>query len=133
VRALARRLTREGYTHTVEIRQHRLTADEPPEMDGDDLGPTPQELLAASLASCMAITLDMYARRKGWDVGLAEVECSYEQPSDRGTPTRFELVLRVPAALDADQRRRLAAIAARCPVHRTLAGEVEFYDRVEVI
>ena len=133
MRALARRLTREGYTHTVEIRQHRLTADEPLDMDGDDKGPTPQELLAASLASCMAITLDMYARRRGWDVGLAEVECSYEQPSDRAAPTRFECVLRLPSALDDDQRQRLRLIAAKCPVHRTLAAEVEFYERVEVI
>ena len=133
MRALARRVTPEGYTHTVEIRQHRLTADEPLDMDGDDKGPTPQELLAASLASCMAITLDMYARRKGWDVGLAEVECSYEQPSDRAVPTRFECVLRLPSALDDDQRQRLRLIAAKCPVHRTLAAEVEFYERVEVI
>jgi putative redox protein len=133
VRAVARRVTPDGFTHEVEIRQHRLTADEPADQGGDDLGPTPQELLAASLASCMAITVDMYAQRKGWDVGLAEVECTYEQPADRGAPTQFEVVLRLPAALDDEQRRRLQAIAARCPVHRTLEGEAVFYDRLELI
>jgi putative redox protein len=75
----------------------------------------------------------MYAQRKGWDVGLAEVECRYEQPPHRGEATRFELILRLPASLDEEQRERLRAIAARCPVHRTLEGEVAFYDRVEVI
>jgi putative redox protein len=133
MKALARRLNPDGYTHEVEIRQHRLTADEPPELDGDDRGPSPQELLAASLAACTAITIDMYAERKGWDVGLAEVECAYEQPEHRGAPTKFELILRLPASLDEEQRDRLRTIAAKCPVHRTLEGEVEFYDRLEVI
>ena len=132
MKAVARRLRPDHYTHELEIRQHRLTVDEPDELGGDELGPSPQELLAASLASCMAITLDMYANRKGWDVGLAEVQCSYDEP-ERGAPTRFELVVRLPASLDDEQRGRLRAIAAKCPVHRTLAGEVELYDRVEVI
>jgi putative redox protein len=133
VRALARRVGPDGYTHEVEIRQHRLPTDEPPELDGDDQGPTPQELLAASLASCMAITVDMYARRKGWDVGLAEVQCTYEQAAERTAPTHFQIVLRLPASLDEGQRERLRVIAAKCPVHRTLEGEVSFEDRVELL
>jgi putative redox protein len=133
MKAIARRRTRAGYTHTLEIRQHRVAADEPAEQGGQDQGPTPQELLAASLAACAAITIEMYARRKGWDVGLAEVQCTYEQPPDRVTPTTFDLVLRLPAALTDEQRQRLQIIAARCPVHRTLEGDVAFYDRVEVI
>lgn len=133
MKALARRVTPDGYSHELAIRQHRLTVDEPPDKGGDDQGPTPQELLAASLAGCTAITVEMYARRKGWDVGLAEVECTYEKPADRTAPTRFELTLRLPAALSEEQRERLQMIATRCPVHRTLAGEVEFYDRLELI
>jgi putative redox protein len=132
MKAIARRTTPDGYTHAVEIRDHVLTADEPVKDGGQDQGPTPQELLAASLASCTAITLDMYAQRKGWDVGLAEVECTYEQ-AERGAPTRFELVLRLPAGLTDEQRRRLQTIAAKCPVHRTLEGEVSFSDRVETL
>ncbi len=132
MRAVARRAGADDYTHEVEVRQHRLTADEPADQGGQDQGPTPQELLAASLAGCTAITLEMYAQRKGWDIHQAEVECSYDQP-ERGAPTRFELVLRLPASLDEEQRERLRAIAAKCPVHRVLEGEVTFYDRVEVI
>ena len=55
--------------HAVEIRSHTLTADEPKDQGGGDTGPSPQELLAASLASCTAITMVMYAQRKGWDIG----------------------------------------------------------------
>ena len=61
--AVARR--RQGYEHEIEIRDHRLIADEPEDEGGDDAGPRPTELLAASLASCTATTIEMYADRKG--------------------------------------------------------------------
>ena len=129
MRALTRRITQDGYTQEVEIREHELRADEPVDAGGNDDGPTPQELLAASLASCTAITVEMYARRKGWEVGLAEVECRYDQ-AERGNPTQFEIVLRLPASLTDEQRERLRVIAGRCPVHRTLEGGVRFTDWV---
>jgi putative redox protein len=132
MKAAARRVKSNAYTHRIQIRGHSLTADEPVRDGGEDEGPTPQELLAASLASCMAITVDMYARRKGWDVSQAEVECSYEQ-ADRGQPTSFELVLRLPPGLTDEQRERLRVIAGRCPVHRTLEGGVSFTDWVETL
>lgn len=119
-----------GYRHTVRIRQHELTCDEPAEKGGTDEGPSPQELLAASLSTCVAITIEMYAERKGWDVGATEVECSFA-PSERGAPTRFELILRLPDHLTDEQTDRLKVIAAKCPVHRTLEGEVMFDERVE--
>lgn len=119
-----------GYRHTVRIRQHELTCDEPAEKGGTDEGPSPQELLAASLSTCVAITIEMYAERKGWDVGATEVECSFA-PSERGAPTRFELILRLPDHLTDEQTDRLKVIAAKCPVHRTLEGEVMFEERVE--
>jgi putative redox protein len=72
----------------------------------------------------------MYAERKGWDVGATEVECSFA-PSERGAPTRFELILRLPDHLTDEQADRLKVIAAKCPVHRTLEGEVMFDERVE--
>ena len=97
---------------------------------GTDEGPTPQELLAASLASCVAITAEMYATRKGWDVGTLEVECSFT-PAERGAPTKFDIVLRLPDHLSDEQVERLRVIAAKCPVHRTLEGEVMFDERVE--
>lgn len=115
---------------SIKIRDHQLTTDEPAEKGGDDTGPSPQELLAASLASCTAITMEMYARRKGWDVGDVEVSCDYT-PAERGCPTRFNLVMRFPDSLEDEQIERLRVIAAKCPVHRTLEGEVMFDERVE--
>ena len=127
--AVARRTS--GYQHEISIRDHTLIADEPPSHGGEDSGPDPQELLAASLASCVAITIEMYAGRKGWDVAELEVGCEYT-PAERGSPARFELVITLPSHLDSEQRERLGVIAAKCPVHRTLEGEVVFDERVEI-
>jgi len=127
LRAVARK--RERYTHDVKVGNHTITADEPQGQGGQDMGPSPQELLAASLASCTAVTMEMYAERKGWNVDGLEVDCRYT-PAERGCPTRFELVLKMPAHLDEDQIEKLQVIAAKCPVHRTLEGEVMFDERV---
>jgi putative redox protein len=129
MRAVARQ--REHFTHDLTVRKHHLTADEPEGTGGDDMGPSPQELLAASLASCTAITMEMYAKRKGWDVDGMEVACDYP-PAERGAVTRFELVMKMPAHLSDEQVRKLQVIAAKCPVHRTLEGEVLFDERVEL-
>jgi putative redox protein len=130
MRASAQQL--ENLRHDVKVRRHRLTADEPKDHGGDDSGPSPQELLAASLASCTAITMEMYAKRKGWDVAGLTVECEYT-PAERGCPTRFEIVTKMPAHLSDEQVERLQVIAAKCPVHRTLEGEVAFDERVELV
>src|SRR5438067_1598528 len=100
-----------GFTHRIDVRQHQLTADEPSENGGNDEAPTPQELLAASLASCTAITLEMYAERKGWDIGTIAVDCEYEQ-AERGSPTEFAVTLRLPDGLSPEQIERLSVIAA---------------------
>ncbi len=128
MRAIA---TRKGnFEHEVRVREHRLTADEPTDDGGQDLGPSPEELLAASLASCTAITLEMYAQRKGWDITGTEVGCDYT-PGERGCPTRFDLVLRLPDTLTDEQAERLTIIGNKCPIHRTLEGEVTFHERVQ--
>src|SRR6187401_201744 len=129
MRAVARR---EGGkpTQEVTIREHELTADEPKDQGGEDDGPSPQELLAASLASCTAVTMEMYAQRKGWDIGGVEVAAEYT-PAERGCPTRFSIIMRLPDGLSDEQVERLRVIAAKCPVHRTLDGEVMFDERVE--
>lgn len=128
MRATARHSS--GFKHEVEMRQHHLVSDEPSAVGGEDAGPNPLELLAASLATCTAITMEMYAKRKGWDITGLEVACDYT-PAERGSPTRFEMVMRMPPNLDEEQRRRLQVIAAKCPVHRTLEGEVVFDERIE--
>jgi putative redox protein len=132
MKATARRSNPPALTQRIDIGQHQLVADEPREKGGDDAGPCPQDLLAASLASCTAITIEMYAERKGWDVGQVEVQCEYT-PAEGGSPTKFDLALRFPSSLDPDQAERLAMIAAKCPVHRTLDGEVTFEQRVELV
>ena len=119
-----------GFRHVVKVRQHRLNVDEPRETGGNDAAPSPQELLAASLASCTAVTIEMYAARKGWELHDVEVECEYI-PADRGCPTKFQLTLRLPSDLSDEQVQRLKVIATKCPVHRTLDGEVMFDERVE--
>jgi putative redox protein len=130
----ARAVRRKGLTHTVDIRDgdHTLTADEPRKHGGDNQGPSPQELLAASLASCSAVTLEMYATRKGWDIGDVEVEVDYE-PAQRGSPTRFQIEVKLAKELPAEQRERLMQIVARCPVHRTLEGEVIFEEKLGLV
>ena len=128
MKAVARRTG--TYRHMVDIRSHHVSVDEPLEAGGDDTAPSPQEMLAASLASCTAITMEMYAQRKGWDLGYVEVEVEYT-PAERGCPTKFELVMRFPEDATEEQVERLKVIAAKCPVHRTLDGEVMFNERVE--
>ena len=128
MKALARRTG--TYRHMIDVRSHHVSVDEPLDAGGDDTAPSPQELLAASLASCTAITIEMYAARKGWDLGYVEVECEYT-PAERGCPTKFDLIMRLPEEASEEQVERLRVIAAKCPVHRTLDGEVMFNERVE--
>ena len=132
MKAIAHRQAATTFTHTVDMRNHNVLVDEPSDRGGEDDGPSPQELLAASLASCTAITMEMYAKHKGWDLGKVEVAVDYT-PADRGCPTKFCVELRLPAETTPEQRERLQIIAAKCPVHRTLEGEVMFEDRVTVV
>jgi putative redox protein len=126
-KVMARR--REGFAHEASVRQHSIVVDEPPEAGGSDSGSSPTELLALSLASCTAITVEKYAGRKGWDLGAVAVEVGYEFAAPgRG---RYEVVVKVPGELDREQLERLREIAGKCPVHRALTGEIEISDRVE--
>jgi putative redox protein len=127
VKVSARR--RKGYAHTVTHEHHTVIVDEPADRGGADTGPRPTVLLAMSLASCTAITIEMYAHRKQWDVGDLEVEVDYELDPE-GTST-FDVLLKLPASLSDEQADALGVIAGKCPVHRVLKGEVEITDRVE--
>jgi putative redox protein len=132
VKVLARR--QEGLAHDVEIEGgHEIVVDEPASVGGTDKGPSPTQLLAASLAGCTAITLELYAERKGWDLGALEVEVDFA--SDDLAPGAFEVVLRLPDSFEEDQRQRLLEIAGKCPVHKVLASEasIAISDRVETL
>ena len=130
-RASARRDDGSAFRHHVTVRGHEVIVDEPQDQGGDDSGPDPQEMLAVSLASCTAITIEMYAKRKGWNIGEVKVDVDYE-PAQRGSPTRFQQIIQLPKELPEEQRDRLMQIAAKCPVHRTLEGEVMFEEELKL-
>ena len=132
MKATARRTTANGFAHEVEVGAHKVIIDEPRSNGGDDEGPCPQDSLAASLAACTAITMEMYAKHKGWEIGQIEVSAEFT-PAERGCPTKFDLRLRLPEGLSDEQIERLTVIAAKCPVHRTLDGEVMFEETVEFV
>jgi putative redox protein len=121
VKVLARRL--QGLTHEVEVEGgHTLIADEPVEVGGANGGPGPTELLAMSLASCTAITMQMYAARKEWQLGDVDVavEVSYEGLS----PSAYAVSFQLPAELSDEQRERMIAVAHKCPVHKVIAAQM---------
>ena len=108
-------------------------ADEPKRLGGDNLGPDPYEHLLAALGTCTSMTIRMYANRKGWpleDVAV-QLEHGREHVSDcegcDAEPLRLEVLtraIRLAGDLSDEQRQRLLEIADRCPVHRTLEGEL---------
>ncbi len=130
MRVVARRS--KGFAHEVEIEGgHTLVVDEPVAVGGNDTGPSPTRLVAAGLAGCVAVTMEMYAERKGWDIGKVEVDVDVEY--EEFAPLSFAVTLRLPAGLSEEQRERLLLIARKCPVHRLLTGEarVMISDQIE--
>jgi len=97
---------------------HGLTADEPVHAGGADTGPAPYELLLSALGACTAITLRMYAERKGWELGDVRVELALHK--SRGAGDRITRVVRFGAALTEAQRGRLAEIVEKTPVTLTI-------------
>jgi putative redox protein len=123
-----------GFAHEVEIEGgHTIVVDEPAAAGGTDTGPSPTRLIAAGLASCVAVTVEMYAERKGWDVGAVEVDVNVEY--EGYAPSSFAVTLHLPTELSEEQRERLLVIAGKCPVHKLLRSEtpVAISDRVEAL
>jgi putative redox protein len=126
---------REGFIHDVEIEgDHSLVIDEPEDAGGANEGPSPTRTLAASLAACTAITMEMYADRKEWELPDVEVEVDMEI-GEGSVPKSFVVTLKLPKELSSDQQERLKVIAGKCPVHRVIRHEtdVEIEDRVELV
>ncbi len=116
----------EGITHEVDVNaRHSIITDEPERLGGADLGPAPHELLAATLASCIATMIAMYARNHGWDLSDSCVEVEYDADS---APRRFSIEIRLPADLPEEQRRKLERVARTCPVRRALEAGFSFRE-----
>lgn len=133
------RLSGQGYTTEVKTPTHHLIADEPEAVGGEDLGPTPYDLLMASLGSCTAMTLRMYADRKRWPLEEVTVFLNHDRVhledienfKDPGAKvSRFERIIDIVGELDEAQKLRLLEIANKCPVHRTLQETIKIETRL---
>ena len=122
-----------GLLQTIRIGQHRLHSDEPPDW-GHDAGPNPYELLLAALGACTGMTLRMYANRKQWLLQSVQVRLGHSRihaedcatcDTKEGMLDQIDVEISLIGDLSESQRQRLMEIADRCPVHRTLLGEIQ--------
>jgi putative redox protein len=130
---------RDHYASDIEAGTHALRADEPVAAGGTDTGPTPYGLLLSALGACTAITLRMYADRKGWPLERVAVTLRHDRIHARdcgdcetvvGMVDSIERDIALEGDLDAEQRARLLDIADKCPVHRTLHAEIRIATRL---
>ena len=121
------------YTQMIEANGHRLRADEPEDQGGDDHGPSPYDLLLASLGACTAMTLRMYANQKQWPLDRVTVTLRHAKihaedcaacETRSGWLDRIERNIHLDGSLTPEQRQRMMEIADKCPIHRTLHSEV---------
>jgi putative redox protein len=127
-----------GYQQEIIAGDHVVFADEPVNIGGDDTGPSPYELLLGALGSCTAITMRMYAQRKGWPLQDIEIELSHAKDYRKDcedcadSNVKIDRIVRkitLKGDLDDTQRARLMEIARRCPLHQSLvAGQIEVVD-----
>lgn len=116
------------FSFTVETHRQIITADEPRESGGNDHGMNPFDLLAASLATCTAMTLRYYANHKGFDLGFFQVKVhiSKQVIEDSSTPVIvFARDIRFGESKSPDQITKIKEIAEKCPVHKALTGEIK--------
>ncbi|GAB2763997.1 bifunctional alpha/beta hydrolase/OsmC family protein [Nocardioides salsibiostraticola] len=123
-----------GFTHQAQTPEHVWLVDEPASVGGADLGPNPYEHLLAGLGACTSMTMRMYARRKGWEYGATTVTVTHNRvhaedcdscEADSGMIDVMHREIVLDPALPEDQRAALLKIADKCPVHRTLTGQIE--------
>ena len=125
--ATARRVGN-GLKHEVDVNgRHMLITDEPERLGGTDEGPAPHELLAATLASCVATMIAMYAQNRGWEIGETSVEVDYDPDS---VPRHFAIELHLPGEVTPERQRRLERVAETCPVRRALEASFTFDEQV---
>ena len=122
------------FLREVSSDDHNWLSDEPVKVGGDNLGPDPYEQLLASLGTCTSMTLRMYANHKGWPVNDIKVQLKHarthredcEQPDNKQCKVEvLDKTVTIEGDLDESQQKRLKEVADRCPVHKTLLGELE--------
>jgi putative redox protein len=127
-----------AFTVAISAGHHTWLGDEPASLGGDDLGPSPYDMLTAALGACTAMTVRMYARQKNWPLANVRVVLRHSKihaadcaacETREGKVDRIERVIELEGSLDDSQRQRLLEIADKCPVHRTLHSEVEVVTR----
>ncbi|PKA83877.1 putative redox protein [Ulvibacter sp. MAR_2010_11] len=128
-----------GFTTQMKVGSHYMTADEPESVGGNNFGPNPYEFVSAGLSACTAMTLQMYAKRKKWDLQHVEVHTSYakeyahdceacDDPSAK--IDTFKREISVEGDLDDTQLKKLLEIADKCPVHKTLHSETQIITKL---
>ncbi len=131
--------TNKFLTH-IQTGAHALLADEPADVGGEDRGPSPYQLLTAALGACTAMTMRMYADRKGWEINEIKVHLNHEKKhsddcvdceKSSSKIDHFERIIEIESELNDSQRQRLLEIANKCPVHRTLENEVKVETRLK--
>jgi putative redox protein len=127
-----------GFAQEIEAGPHHLRADEPMSAGGADGGPSPYDLLLAALGACTSMTIAMYARRQHWPLETVEVRLQHSKihaadcetcDTREGKLDQIDREIVLTGPLTDEQRRRLVAIAERCPVHRTLTSEISIRTR----
>jgi uncharacterized OsmC-like protein len=130
-----------AFAVTIQAGRHTLVGDEPAAVGGNDLGPSPYELLLAALGECTVMTLRLYARQKQWPLENARVTLTHgkihaadcaECETKAGKLDRIERLIELQGPLTEEQHERLMEIADKCPVHRTLHSEVHVVTRRQV-
>jgi putative redox protein len=131
--------SRAGLAQEIRAGAHVLVADEPVAAGGTDQGPDPYALLLGALGACTSMTLELYARRKGWPLGEVVVELAFSRvyaedcehcEDPRALLDRVDRRIVLHGPLDDAQVARLAEIARKCPIHKTLTAGVEIVDDV---
>lgn len=119
------------FTRAIYTEQHQWFADEARQLGGDDYGPNPYEMLMAALGACTSMTMRMYANRKEWPLDDVRVALTHRRENRDGASVDvFERVIDVAGALTEEQRQRLLEIANKCPVHKTLAGQIDIQTQL---